>query len=135
MLKTINDSVFGEITYKYSWFKEDEIIFFGKLQKVKIKIKAFKDEEILQSQRDNYKIFKWFIEHNLSEIYKNLQGYCEKFYKTNEKIEQILELTSIYFARDGSWGMLFESKYDVENGLAIFFNNDSMIVNSQDMLL
>jgi len=135
MLKTINDSVFGEITYKYSWFKEDEIIFFGKLQKVKIKIKAFKDEEILQSQRDNYKIFKWFIEHNLSEIYKNLQEYCEKFYKTNEKIEQILELTSIYFARDGSWGMLFESKYDVENGLAIFFNNDSMIVNSQDMLL
>ena len=135
MLKTINDSVFGEIAYKYSWFKEDEIIFFGKLQKVKIKIKAFKDEEILQSQRDNYKIFKWFIEHNLSEIYKNLQEYCEKFYKTNEKIEQILELTSIYFARDGSWGMLFESKYDVENGLAIFFNNDSMIVNSQDMLL
>ncbi|WP_459887656.1 DUF6985 domain-containing protein [Campylobacter concisus] len=135
MLKTINDSVFGEITYKYSWFKEDEIIFFGKLQKVKIKIKAFKDEEILQSQRDNYKIFKWFIEHNLSEIYKNLQEYCEKFYKTNEKIEQILELMSIYFARDGSWGMLFESKYDVENGLAIFFNNDSMIVNSQDMLL
>ena len=135
MLKTINDSVFGEITYKYSWFKEDEIIFFGKLQKVKIKIKAFKDEEILQSQRDNYKIFKWFIQQNLSEIYKNLQEYCEKFYKTNEKIEQILELTSIYFARDGSWGMLFESKYDVENGLAIFFNNDSMIVNSQDMLL
>lgn len=135
MFKTINDSVFGEIIYKYSWFKEDEVIFFGKLQKVKIKIKAFKDEEILQSQRDNYKIFKWFIEHNLSEIYKNLQEYCEKFYKTNENIEQILELTSIYFARDGSWGMLFESKYDVENGLAIFFNNDSMIVNSQDMLL
>ena len=71
----------------------------------------------------------------MSEIYKNLQEYCEKFYKTNENIEQILELTSIYFARDGSWGMLFESKYDVENGLAIFFNNDSMIVNSQDMLL
>ena len=135
MFKTINDSVFGEIIYKYSWFKEDEVIFFGKLQKVKIKIKAFKGEEILQSQRDNYKIFKWFIEHNLSEIYKNLQEYCEKFYKTNENIEQILELTSIYFARDGSWGMLFESKYDVENGLAIFFNNDSMIVNSQDMLL
>ena len=43
--------------------------------------------------------------------------------------------TSIYFARDGSWGMLFESKYDVENGLAILFNNDSMIVNSQDVLL
>ncbi len=135
MLKTINDSVFGEITYKHSWFKEDEVIFFGKLQKVKIKIKAFKDEEILQSQRDNYKIFKWFIQQNLSEIYKNLQEYCEKFYKTNENIEQILELMSIYFARDGSWGMLFESKYDVENGLAIFFNNDSMIVNSQDMLL
>jgi hypothetical protein len=135
MLKTINDSVFGEIAYKHSWFKEDEVIFFGKLQKVKIKIKAFKDEEILQSQRDNYKIFKWFIQQNLSEIYKNLQEYCEKFYETNEKIEQILELTSIYFARDNLWGMLFESKYDAENGLAIFFNNDSMIVNSQDMLL
>ncbi|MGP1485379.1 MAG: HNH endonuclease [Campylobacter sp.] len=58
MLKTKNDSVFGEITYKHSWFKEDEVIFFGKLQKVKIKIKAFKDEEILQSQRDNYKNLK-----------------------------------------------------------------------------
>lgn len=135
MLKTINDSVFGEISYKHSWFKEDEVVFFGKLQKVKIKIKAFKGEEILQSQRDNYKIFKWFIQQNLSGIYKNLQEYCEKFYETNEKIEQILELTSIYFARDGSWGMLFESKYDVENGLAILFNNDSMIVNSQDVLL
>ena len=60
MLKTINDSVFGEISYKHSWFKEDEVVFFGKLQKVKIKIKAFKGEEILQSQRDNYKIFKEF---------------------------------------------------------------------------
>ena len=66
---------------------------------------------------------------------KYIKEYCEKFYETNEKIEQILELTSIYFARDGSWGMLFESKYDVENGLAILFNNDSMIVNSQDVLL
>ena len=56
MLKTKNDSVFGEITYKHSWFKEDEVI--GKLQKVKIKIKAFKDEEILQSQRDDYKNLK-----------------------------------------------------------------------------
>ncbi|MGP1579935.1 MAG: DUF6985 domain-containing protein [Wolinella sp.] len=135
MLKTVDDGVFGKLTYKHSWFKEDEIVFFGRTQKIKIKVKAYENDEILQTQRDNYQKCKDFIGHNKDEIHSKLQRYCTDFYETDENIESILEIQSIYFARDGSWAILFESKYDIENGLAILFKDSDMIVDSQDILL
>ncbi|ASM37017.1 DUF6985 domain-containing protein [Campylobacter sputorum] len=135
-MKTINDKIFGELVYKHSWKKNDKIIFFEQEQDINIIVKAYnEDDGILESQRENYLKCKKFIAENTNAIYGNLQDYCKKYYEVSESIEDILTITSLYFGRDGAWGILFESKYDVEDGLAIFFKDDKMIVDTQNILL
>ena len=42
---------------------------------------------------------------------------------------------TIIFERDDSWGILFNTDYDIENGVALFIINKKILVGPQDLFL
>ena len=52
-----NDTVFGEMTYKHRWYKEQEISIFGKIWNTTVVAKAYSGKTITNKQQDSYTKF------------------------------------------------------------------------------
>ncbi|HIE34698.1 MAG TPA: DUF2004 domain-containing protein [Campylobacterales bacterium] len=50
-------------------------------------------------------------------------------------MEECLIPKTIIFERDSSWGILFDTDYDVEDGVAVFIINEKIQVGPQDLFL
>ena len=134
-METTKDKVFGKMTYRHSWSKQDSILMFGKAYSIKITAQAYKNEDINDLQRESYSVYRDFLESHQEEIEQRLLKYCQENYQSGEVLETILTPTEILFEQDGSWGVLFESTYDSEHGLGAFIKNDEIIIDSQDKFL
>ncbi len=136
MTEKIKDKVFGEMEYKHSWVKKDSFLFLDKAYVVDIVAQAYKNDKILESQRENYLNYKRYIEEHKDEIMKKLIQYCETTYNVdNVPLEKCLIPKTIIFERDGSWGILFDTDYDIENGVALFVINNQIKIGPQDLFL
>jgi len=135
MSEKIVDKVFGEMEYKHSWTKKDNFLFLGKTYTVNVTAQAYKGDEILESQRFSYSNYKNFLQDHESIIKEKLMEYCKSTYDINISVEECLIPQTIIFERDGSWGILFDTDYDVENGVAIFIINGKIQVGPQDLFL
>ncbi len=133
--KSVNDKIFGKMTYNHGWKKTESITLFGKNHEVKITAAAYKNDEILPIQRTNYSNYKNKLEQNNDQIIKKLNEYAKKFLKNTKDLHKTMEPKGILFTREGPWGILAEIKEDVENGIGIFFNNNKITVDRQDALL
>lgn len=134
-MKTINDEVFGTMSYKHSWCKQDTLSLFGKKYVVQVSAKAYKNDGITDSQREAYIQHREFLESHKEKIEKTLREYVRNTTHTEQPLSELLNPTEILFEKDGSFGVLFEAEFDVENGVAMFVRDGKIIVNSQDILL
>lgn len=133
--KIINDKVFGRMGYAYAWEKEDSLYIFDKSYPVKVVAQAYKGDGIQQVQRDNYSGYRNFLDIHEDEIKIKLQKYCKDVLKSNKQLEDILTPTTLTFEKDGSWGVLFDSSLDVENGVAFFIKDNEIKVDIQSEFL
>lgn len=131
-MEKIKDIVFGEMIYKHSWTKKDSFIFLGKTYTVNITAQAYKGDKILESQQENFKKFKDFLNEHSHNIEQKLKEYLKNMLKVEGSLTDLLEPKTIIFERDNSWGILFDTEYDVENGIALFIKNDEIKVGTQD---
>lgn len=129
------DKAFGEMEYKHSWTKKESFLFLGKEYVVNITAQAYKGNDILESQRSNYSNYKRYLEENEAEIKEKLTEYCKSTYNIDVSLEECLIPKTIIFERDGSWGILFDTDYDIENGVALFVINKKIQVGPQDLFL
>lgn len=129
------DKVFGEMEYKHSWTKKDSFSFLDKAYIVNVTAQAYKGNDILESQQSSYSNYRKYFEENKSEIKEKLIEYCKSTYDTDTPIEECLIPKTIIFERDNSWGILFDTDYDVENGVALFVINEKIQVGPQDLFL
>ena len=135
-MKKIIDNIFGEMEYVHSWTKKDSFTFFGKKYNVNITAQAYQNDEILESQKENYQKYQNFITQHESTIKKKLLEYCHTICNNNNIVlEQCLQPKTIIFERDGSWGILFESNCDIEHGVALFMIDDDIKTGPQDIFL
>ncbi len=134
-MEKINDIVFGEMIYKYSWMKKDKFIFLGKEYEINIIAQAYKGNEILEVQRNNFIQYQEFLNKNSDDIKIKLRKYLKEMFNTNLSLDELVEPKSIVFERDNSWGILFECDCDIENGIALFIKNGEIKVGSQDDFL
>ena len=134
-MEKINDKIFGEMTYKHSWTKRDKFIFLNKEYEINIVAQAYKGDDILETQQNNFVQFQEFLNKNAETIKEKLVKYLKEIFDINTKLDDILEPTSVIFERDNSWGVLFECDCDIENGLAVFIKNGEIKVGSQDDFL
>ena len=132
----IYDKTFGKMKYEYSWSKKDSFSFLGKDYTINITAQAYNGDEILESQRENYINYKKYLKEHEVEIIQQLTEYCKVICNTNDiDLENCITPKSIIFERDNSWGILFESDCDVENGVALFIINKKIEVGPQDEFL
>ena len=129
------DKVFGEMEYKHSWTKKDSFLFLGKAYAVNITAQAYKGDDILESQRSNYANYKRYFEENENEIKEKLVGYCQTICDMNISLDESLTPKTIIFERDNSWGVLFDTDCDIENGVALFVINKQIKIGTQDLFL
>lgn len=133
-MKTINDAVFGNMNYKYSWERKGTIMFMDKEYAVNIIAQAYEGQSILDTQRSNFKVFQTFLNQNKSVIEDKLDDYFNVVFNAQYSLND-LKPTAIIFERDNSWGILFETSYDEENGIAIFVINNKIEIGPQDQFI
>ena len=129
------DKVFGEMEYKHSWIKKDSFLFLDKAYVVNITAQAYKGDAILESQQVNYLNYKKYLERYREEIEKKLADYCKEICENEIDLSDCLTPQTIIFERDGSWGILFDTDCDIENGVAVFIIKNKIEVGHQDLFL
>lgn len=144
----IHDSVFGELEYDYTWFKNTTITFCDKKQDIVLMVAGDEDGEFEAGQYDAYKSLmdKWdsiqitFLRSGLDYYNKKRKelGYHIEFNENYPPIESVEELlrhitlvgikipyANIYGGR--SIGISFDCSWDSENGLGFRLNNEQVI--------
>lgn len=131
MSSKVKDEVFGEMTFLHPWVKKEEITLFGKIQTVRIAAAAFVGEGILDRQRDSYRFFKENIDKVSEKCEKALieyvrkygaefYPYCPELAKADDtELVGFIVLKTVLFRRDGSVVLMFDAKWDEENGVGI----------------
>ena len=129
------DEVFGKLEHKYNFYKYENINLFNKNYKVKIVVESDETDTILTIQQNNYKKYKEYLNENQIKIINLIKQYFLDIYEIDIDINKDIKPKTIYFARDGSWGVLFDTKIDEENGFAIFIRDEKLQIGTQDMFL
>ena len=109
-----NDTVFGEMTYKHRWYKEQEISIFGKIWNITVVAKAYSGKTITNKQQDSYTKFienegkytetienelKNYVNNNLLELAENWTA--ARRIDSKEDLSQVVTPKTILFKQDG----------------------------------
>lgn len=151
-MDTINDKVFGEMTYDYSWEKYEVRNLFEDQLDVRIVAKAYEGQEILDIQRESYK--KYVNNEDLyirkipqivlayyKDIYDDILEFCYMPSKYNvenitaDSVLDLIEVHTIYFDREGKFGYLCECGWDDDHGFAIILSEDEPRIGEEDELI
>lgn len=137
----IQDSVFGTMNYDYQWEKFEELSLWGKQYNIQIIAQSLSDDEteISEIQRTAYLQFKKMFSSLAESGLQKLLNYCrnylevsncdvEMFWKNNQP-------SAVFFSITGEWGILFESEFDPENGIALMFSKNHWIAGPQEILI
>lgn len=130
-MKKINDEIFGFMNYRYAWKKEEMLSLWGEQYPVEIIAQAYNGEDILQIQREKYQKYQIFLRDYENQIKNKIKDYARDFYQVEIDIKNEVKPTGVVFCRDGQWGVLFETKHDLENGLAVIFAQQEILVGVQ----
>jgi len=139
MSKKIIDPVFGEMTYQHSWVRSEGIDWWGTYT-VEITAHAYTGQLIAEEQKVAYLDYKNTAEKFIADSVPLLVKFINDSYDlassiSNADLLALLKPTAVLFQRDGSWGVLFESDLEPENGIAIFKENGVIKVGTQDDFL
>ncbi len=137
----INDPVFGVMSYDYQWEKFEDLSLWGKPYHIQIIAQSSSDDEteISEIQRTAYLQFKERFASLAESGLQKLLAYCrdtleiadcnvETFWKNSQP-------SSVFFAVTGEWGILFESEFDSEDGIALMFSSEQWVVGPQEILI
>ena len=128
------DKVFGQLEYKYNFFKYEKIDLFHRKYNVKIVVESY-DKTILDIQRENYQNYSKYIESNKDQIIDIVKKYFLDIYGKNIDVQENIIPVTLYFSKDGSWGILFDTNFDEENGFSFFVQDNELNVGTQDMFI
>ena len=147
MNSTCVDAVFGEMTYKHRWFKEQTMIIFAKEWTIIVAANAYSGKPITEAEQNSYKLYMENEEKTIALIEEQLKQYINgnltelsEYWLGARRVEQVNDLSSILtprtllFAQDGTTVMLFDCAWDIENGIAVRISPE-MKVGSPDCFL
>ena len=126
------DPVFGEMTYKHKWYKVQSEFIFGKKCTITIAAKAYSGKSITDQQRVAYQQYverkdeylKIAEDQLIQYVNSNLRELAN-YWMSARKIRSVTELSEIVtpktllFKQDGTFLLLLECVWDVENGIAV----------------
>lgn len=115
----INDPIFGEMSYKHRWFKEEQLELWGKAYTVKIVAKAYKEKPITNEQQESYKRFKSNFAVISEEIKHQLITYMQQCLSVEHDLSTSVVPKTVLFKQDGETIILCECSWDYEHGIGI----------------
>ena len=137
----MKDPVFGEMEYDFQWQKDETIELWGKSYSVQIVAQSEDDDdtEISQVQRDAYVFFKSNFASLAESGMESILNYCvEDLGLSNCTRADFLansKPTTVFFALSGAWGILFDTTYSQEDGIALMYSDGQWVVDTQDILI
>jgi len=131
----MDDEIFGKLKHKYNLYKYENITLFGKNRDVKIVVEYDEGDNILHQQQQNYQTYLKYIEENKEKLISEIKKYFKEVYNRDIDINKELIPTTIYFSKDGSWGILFDTEIDEENGFSFFVIDGKLHLGTQDSFI
>lgn len=139
-----------EFTYTDGWEKEELFNYNGKELKVRLFFESYNEEDINDKQKEAY--LKYTSNYNEDLIAKSLLEYYLNNYdyikahndiptialKENideNVVKKLIKIRTIYFAQDGTYGLLCDCGWDIEHGIAIILSSDKPLITDQDELI
>lgn len=132
MINTCIDVVFGQMTYKHRWFKQQNICLFGKKWNIMVSAMAYSGEPITEEERLAYKQFMDHVLDNTTLIEKEIKMYINnnleklsEYWLDAKSIENFSDLVSIVtprslvFKQDGTTLIMLDCVWDEEHGIAV----------------
>ena len=80
-----NDAVFGEMTYRHRWYKEQEISILGQTWNITVVAKAYSGKAITNEQQDSYAKFMEDTGKYIEIIENELKNYV------NNNLQELAE--------------------------------------------
>lgn len=120
----MEDKVFGTLSFRFGWTKNEQIKFCGKLYDVRIRTSSLKDEFPTEVQQNSYLSF----EAEKDSIYEKAKELVDNFIEVRK--EQIFEqlgvryianlatlLTpyEVLFFKNGKYAILFQTKWSEDD--------------------
>ena len=140
-MKTINDQVFGQMTYEYQWERQIEETLWGRSYNLSLIVESGSDddESISKTQQDAFKDFTSRHAALAAEMMQHLVRYCQTDLGilgcTEEEFLSHNTPTSLFFPLSGEWVILFDSAYVKDAGLAVVVRGGQIEAGSQDIIL
>lgn len=146
LMNKIKDDILGEVTYDYAWVKKESLKIWGRELELDISVSCFSNEDITDSQREAYTWFKNNIEEIFEKIKLSLVQYCiqknalELSSADFSNMFKYVKPQNVVFSQDSAHNkrvaVLFNYKFDRENGIAVVFENgDVKKTGTQDIAL
>lgn len=137
---SVNDPIFGRMEYDHSWSKKQAVNWWGEQEVlVEITAQAYNGDDITDLQRESYVEYSGNINNLSLNSKEKLCDFAKRFYDkeySGTEITNILKPRTVLFHRDGTWGILFDSEFDIENGVALYKNkHGETVVGTQDDFL
>ncbi|MGR6761322.1 DUF6985 domain-containing protein [Paenibacillus sp. T2-29] len=154
---TINDPIFGELEYNYSWAKDTTIHFLGKETEIALMIDGEEDGEFDEDQYTAYQSLMQNWEQLQQSFLQPILDYYQQkrhelgydtelnenypLVETTDKLLEMITLDGIVVPYAGIYegreiGILFDCTWDVENGLGIRLLNEKVTeVGYQDVAI
>ncbi|MCL7840534.1 hypothetical protein M8853_09540 [Pasteurella multocida] len=119
-----------DLVFDYGWRKPIIIQFYGVDIEIELVFDAYKNEGINSKQEESYNLFLSNKENYEKKIISLLNEYIE-----NNKIENAeVQAKTILFNYDGSFGLLCNCSWDIENGIAVILYPESKVVIQDNFL-
>lgn len=139
----MEDKIFGIMTFKRGWIKQELLQFWGTKRNLKIRLSAYPNDKPTEFQEKAYKFFK----ENLEEISKESlvrlamfavndseSGFVSNLEKAINELENHVQIEEILFFKNGNFAI--ECYVDwTENGIAVLVADSKMKIGYCDDLL
>ncbi len=110
-METLENAVFGKMSYDFQWEKKDNVVLFGTNITVTTVVEALPGESISKIQEDNYKKVKetdsLITDKHLGKIIDYLNKTYKKTFTNSLEILNYVKLQTLLFKQNGKVVLLF----------------------------
>lgn len=128
-MKTL-ETIAGILEFNYGWAKKINLEIDSNLFELPLVFEAFEGESVTEQQLQNYELFiekKHSYEQKISSLIHQ--------YILNETIQNPKYTpNTLLFKRDGSFGLLCDCNWDIDQGIVIILSPNEVVKN-QDYFL
>lgn len=139
----MEDNIFGTMTFKRGWTKQEKLLFWGEESDVKIRISCYPGEEPNDNQKKAYESFISNIQEISEDSLVKLAMFVSKDPEAGlpsnlesavSELPGHLHIFEILFFKDGSYAIICDCNW-TEDGVSVLIKDGRVEVGYSEELL